>query len=111
MIFQISYIVFILFIWFNTKSFIEYSILFGLEKRFKIDLFISYKDVNPLITYNEYLLLKHNSFFTRLITCKPCFCFWITIIIMLMSNTTIILLPIIYLSAYIIYKILDRYVF
>lgn len=111
MIFQISCIIFILFMWFNTKSFIEYSILLGLEKRFKINLYLSYKDINPLITYNEYLLLKHNSFFTRLITCKPCFCFWITLIVMMISHTTIILLPIIYLLSYIIYKTLDRYVF
>ena len=111
MIFQISYIIFILFVWFNTKSFIEYSTIFGLEKIFKIDLYLLYKDINPHITYSEYLLLKHNNFFIRLITCKPCCCFWITAIVMMISNTNITLLLIIYLSSYIIYKILDKYVF
>lgn len=111
MIFQISYIVFILFIWFNTNSFVEYSTMLGTNKIFKIDLYKEYLLINPLIKYNEYLLIKHNRFLVRLITCKPCLCFWITLLSIIISNSSFLFLPLIYLLSYITYKSLDKYVF
>ena len=56
-IIQIFWINFILFIWFETDGFIEYSKLFRLNKIFKIDEFLEYKeDKNPKMTYHSYII-------------------------------------------------------
>jgi len=43
-IIQIFWINFILFIWFETDGFVEYAKLFRLNKIFKIDEFLDYKE-------------------------------------------------------------------
>ena len=110
LILQVSWINLILFIWFDTNTFVEYAKLFKLKRFFKINLFEEYKLINPKITYHHYIRQKHPSFITKLMTCQPCFCFWIVMIFCAIYNN-IILFPIIYLCSYIIYKILKRYVY
>lgn len=109
MILEIFWIVFILFIWFNTDAFIQYSKLFGFSHIFKINDWESYRTSNPKIGYLEYVSLKHRNFFTKLISCKPCFNFWITLIICILFNS-LILYPIIYMLSYILFKIIEKYV-
>ena len=109
MIIQIFWVVFILFIWFNTDAFIQYSKLLKLDKLTKIDLWESYRLTNPKITYLEYLSIKHRNFFTKLITCKPCLNFWITLIICSFFDS-LYQLPVIYMLSYIIYKLIEKYV-
>lgn len=109
MIIQIFWVVFILFIWFNTDAFIQYGKLLKLDKLTKIDLWESYRLTNPKITYLEYLSIKHRGFFTKLITCKPCLNFWITLIICLLFDS-LIELPVIYMLSYITHKLIEKYV-
>ena len=106
---QIFWVVFLLFIWFNTDAFIQYSKIIGLSRLFKINDWEDYRLESPRITYLEYLTLKNRGFFTKLISCKPCLTFWITITICLIFNS-LVLFPVIYMLSYIIYKIIDRYV-
>jgi hypothetical protein len=107
---QIFWVVFLLFIWFNTDAFIQYSKIMGLSKIFKIIDWEDYRLENgPKITYLEFIFLKNKNFFTKLITCKPCLNFWLTLIICLIFNS-LELFPVIYMLSYIIYKIIDRYV-
>ena len=109
MLIQIFWVVFILFIWFNTDAFIQYAKLLKLDKIAKIDLWESYRLTNPKITYLEYLSIKHRGFFTKLITCKPCLNFWITLIICLLFDS-LIELPVIYMLSYITHKLIEKYV-
>lgn len=108
---QLFWINFILFIWFETDAFVEYSKAIGLSKFFKIDEFENYrKESNPKITYHSYIRQKHSSFITRLVTCSPCFNFWIVLITSLIYGT-LPLYPLVYLTSYVMYKILKKFVY
>ena len=110
-IIQILWINFILFIWFETDGFIQYSKLFRLGKLFKINEFLEYKeDKNPKMNYLSYIRQKHNNFFTKLITCVPCYNFWIVLLVVILFNS-IYLYPLIYLTSCSLYKILKKYVY
>jgi hypothetical protein len=107
MLIQIFYAAFFMYAWFETDAFIEYSKLLRLSRRFKIDDWSLYRDVNPRIGYLEYIRLKHPGFFVRLITCKPCLLFWISGACSAIF-TCIVFLPMVYVSSYIIYNLLCR---
>jgi len=109
MVLEIFWVIFLLFIWFKTDAFIQYSKLFKIGKITKVDLWETYRLSNPKITYLEYISIKHRNFFTKLITCKPCLTFWIVLIISLIFNSTY-LFKIIYMLSYIIYKLIEKYV-
>ena len=110
-ILQLFWINFILFIWFETDGFIEYSKLFRLGKIFKIDKFEEYKkESNPKITYLNYIRQKHNSFLSRLVTCTPCFNFWIVLIVCILFNSLFIY-PVLYITSYSIYRLLKKYIY
>ena len=53
---QIFYVIFLLFIWFNTDAFISYSKLFRLSKLFKINSWEEYRMINPKMEY--FLILE-----------------------------------------------------
>jgi hypothetical protein len=105
MIISIFFIVFILFVWFDTNAFIDYSRLFKLNKIFYIDMWDEYRIINPRMDYLNYLSTKHRNFLIKMITCKPCFTFWLTIIFLFLFNIKIILFPIVYLGSYLIYNL------
>lgn len=109
MIFEIFWTVFIVFMWFNTTALIDYSRLFRLDTIFKIEDWNEYR-LTSNISYLDYLSLKHKSFFTKLISCKPCFTFWIVFIVSIIFNSSIKEFAIIYIISYIIYKLCDKYV-
>jgi len=105
MIISIFCVVFFLFIWFDTNAFIDYSRLFKLNKIFLIDMWEDYRLRNPKMDYLNYLSIKHRNFLIKLITCKPCLTFWLTIIFIFILNLKIILFPIIYMVSYLIYNL------
>lgn len=107
---QIFWINFFMFIWFNTDAFIEWVPGKFLNKILKINDFYILKKDNPKSDYLNYLRIYHNSFIVRLITCKPCLLFWITLIVNFIFGQ-IFLFPMVYLISYILYKILSKYVY
>jgi hypothetical protein len=109
MFIEIFWVVLILFIWFNTDAFIQYSKLFKLDKKFKISDWESYRiDVSGKISYQEYLSLKHKGFLTKLISCKPCLTFWVTFLVCFLFSS-LYYFPVIYIISYLIYKIINKY--
>jgi hypothetical protein len=110
MVLQIFWVIFLMFIWFKTDAFVQYVKLFKLSKITKVDLWESYRLSSPKITYLEYISVKHNNFFTKLLSCKPCFTFWIVLIISIIFNSPISEFAMIYILSYIIYKLCDKYV-
>lgn len=83
----------LLFLWNHTNFFVEYCELLGLDYLFKIGDYINYNENGEesglgfgsssseptSIGYLEYLLLKHDCFFVRLITCPICLAVWLNI--------------------------------
>ena len=109
-ILSISWVILILFIWFKTDAFEKYSSLFRVKKLFKVDKFLEYKKINPVAEYIPYLRINYKNFFVSLVTCTPCLNFWLVLLITLI-NKILFLYPVVYLLSYIIYKLLNKYVF
>lgn len=107
---QIFWINLIMFIWFNTDAFISYSSVIPFKKFFKIKGFLEYSKINPKADYTSWLRINEPGFIYQLITCKPCFGFWITLIVCLIYSNLVIF-PILYLTSYVIYKISNKYVY
>lgn len=107
MLIQIFYIAFLMFVWFETDAFVEYSKLFGLSRFFKIDDWEKYREINPRIGYLGYLRIKHSSFFVKLIGCRHCLCVWLVLITCSFFDT-FFLFPIVYILAYWIYAIFRK---
>lgn len=74
-------IAFVLIIWFKTNAFCEYLEYFHFENQFFINHYYKQraKASSPL-HYTDFLLLKNNCFFIRLITCPICLGVWLNII-------------------------------
>lgn len=106
---QIFYVVFLLYMWFETDGFIEYSKLLGLGKKFKITLWEEYREINPRLDYLSYIRLKHSSFLVRLVSCKQCFCFWMVLFSFLFFGN-ILYFPIVYMMSYLIYILICKLV-
>ena len=106
---QIFWINLILFLWFNTDAFISYCIILRI-KLFKLKDFEQYKKENPIADYLNFLRIKHPGFIVNLVTCKPCFCFWIVLIDIIFFGS-LVNLATTFIISYIIYKILNKYVY
>ncbi len=68
-------------IWFDTEAFIEYAKVFQL-RRFSetIDSFIQGKEDGGETSFINYLIMFHDSFWVKLITCPVCLNTWISIL-------------------------------
>ena len=104
MIISIFYVVFLLFIWFDTTAFVDYSKLFRLNKIFLISSWEEYRTINPRIDYLSFISTRKRNFITKLVSCKPCFTFWLSIIFTLIFYN-ILYFPIVYILSYLIYNI------
>lgn len=97
--FQFIWILFILFVWFETDAFLEYSRLLKLSRLFKIDRFDEQRILNPKAYYLTFLRKNYNNFFIRLITCLSCLTFWLSLLCCIIFQN-LICLPIVYLLSY-----------
>lgn len=85
---------YVLFVWFRTNVFVEYVNLFRLSQFFYV------ADFNKLNTdgYNgSYLeFLKeyyYEQFFVRLVSCPICLGFWLSLIVVVFLNCSVLLIP------------------
>ena len=97
---------FILFIWFHTDAFTQYL---SFVPFFKIKQFKDYKFLNPGVTYPNFILLKYESFITKLLSCPPCLLFWLVLFFSHIYHFSHFAL--VYIFSYVIYRLLKRYVF
>jgi hypothetical protein len=101
----ISWILFFQFIWFNTDAIVWWGRLFRLGGILRIDRWESYRlEVNPRVKYYDFIFQTYPNFLTKLISCKPCFCFWIAVSVILIFGANLVYLPAYYLVSYILYK-------
>lgn len=94
----------ILVLWFNTEVIVEYINLFNLDI-FYVKDYEKAKLNDMSLTYHGYLLLYHNNFFTRLITCPICFNFWMSLIF---SLSCLSMFPQIFIVSLAIYYTLNK---
>jgi hypothetical protein len=72
---------FLLIVWFKTNAFCEYLEYFRFENNFFINSY--YKERKKIVNdlhYTDFLLIKNNCFFIRLITCPICLGVWLNIL-------------------------------
>tara|TARA_R100000808_G_scaffold24932_1_gene59530 strand:- start:14343 stop:14693 length:351 start_codon:yes stop_codon:yes gene_type:complete len=68
----------ILLVWFESNAFVEYCKLLQVGlKFFGIDEYKSWQDKG--LSYPEFLVVKDNTFFNRLISCPICLNFWLNV--------------------------------
>jgi len=75
------FIAFVLIIWLKTEAFVEYARVFGLSKLLEVDKFDDRSMFE--LTYPAFLLVNHNNFLTRLISCPICLGLWLNIFVCL----------------------------
>lgn len=103
--FYSSTISLILFVWFKSNAFVEYCSLFRFKKLFYIKDFDKQREINPDLSYSDYLVIYRDSFFSRLISCPLCSSMWLGILFyfihfqFLLLPTTIVLGLLIYFLA------------
>jgi hypothetical protein len=109
MVFVITWVVLCMFLWFNTDAFQHY---FKWVPFLKIKDYENYTKISSgRIKYPDFLFLQSDNFFTKLISCKPCLCFWLSAFFHFLFSIDLIEFPLVYLGSYIVYKLLDRYLF
>jgi hypothetical protein len=96
----------ILLIWFKTDAVLEYfSFIPG--DPFKLTAYLTAKQSDVTLEYHLYLLLNHNNFFTRLITCPICLNVWLSILFNLYFTKSFIV-PELCLPSLLIYYLLVK---
>ena len=73
------WIVLIDLVWFDSTAFEEYAGLFGVDVYLKVSSFKEAQESDFSLTFHNYLLLNHDCFFVRLITCQLCTTVWLSI--------------------------------
>lgn len=77
----------ILLVWFRSDALAEYLEVLGLDIAFGVREYRkASSEVSYHMRYTDFLLLKYNSFFIRLITCPLCLSMWISVIISAATN-------------------------
>lgn len=99
---------FLLVIWFKTDALIEYWKLIKFPKFLKIQEFLDAKEKDWTLEYQSYLLVKHNNFFTRLISCPICLGVWLSAIITFLFNHQFIGFFYIFIYSQLLYSILNN---
>ena len=103
---QVMWVNFLMFIWFNTDAFIDY---FSWTKMFKMNDYKNYIEQNKKISFPEFLFLQKPNFITKLLSCKPCLHFWFVLLTGFYFNFSSI--AGVYITSYVSYKILQKYVY
>lgn len=92
----------ILYIWFNTDVIVWWSKLFKLDRIFNISGWENYQIfTNSKISYLDYLLISKKTFWYKLVSCKLCLLFWISLIF----SNGIKNIGVVYILSYILYLV------
>jgi hypothetical protein len=72
---------FILFIWFESDIIITLINIFKLDKKLFIEEYKKERlEISEKLHYLDFLHVRKANFFTKLISCPICLCFWLTFI-------------------------------
>lgn len=113
----IFWLSFILVIWLNSDIVHTIAKLTNTKRLLKIDEYQLYKStVDPMSTYPNFLYAEYPGYFTKLISCVICLCFWSSLfsvgILLLVLNYplyyAIMLFPINYICSLFLYLIINK---
>lgn len=113
----ICWISFMLVVWFESDIVTTIATLTNTKWLFRIDEFIKYKsEIDAMSNYPNFLYSNYPSYFTKLISCPICLCFWSTLLTvsLLVFGTgyhqiyTFLLFPINYVCSLFIYLIIRK---
>lgn len=76
---EVLFVVFFVFVWFETDVLVDYGRAFGLSRLMRIDDWEAWRDKHPRTGYLDYLMVRHRGFFTKLINCERCLSFWLSL--------------------------------
>lgn len=83
----ISVISVALLVWFQSNAFVEYCELLHLTKLFYLSDYLQMVKEGATLSYLDFLVEFHNSFFVRLITCPICVSVWAGFFVGLLTGT------------------------
>jgi hypothetical protein len=75
---EVLFVVFFMYVWFETDAFVDYGRALRLTKFLYIDDWDVWREKYPRVTYLQYVSSRHRGFFTKLMSCKSCLCFWLS---------------------------------
>jgi len=113
----ICFISFILTIWFESDIVQTFAKITRTRNLFKLSEFEKYKlEEDVMCNYPNFLYTKYTGYFTKLISCPICLCFWSTLFLLSSlifyigypAYYIIILFPINYIFSLMIYLILKK---
>lgn len=108
--------VFVMLLWHCSTIVETFAKITRTEKLFKIVEFFDYKVLNSATaSYPEFLYATYPNYFTELISCKICFCFWISLLFTICVNIYIVsifigvlFIPINYIFSLLIFLVLEK---
>ena len=100
---EILCVVFFMYVWFETSALVDYSRALGLSRYMKIDVWESRRERNPRLSYLNFLSIENKDFFSKLISCKECLCFWLSLIIC-HFGVGFLWTPAVYLASLLVYN-------
>jgi hypothetical protein len=113
----LSWILMFLIVWFQTDVFVHYFQLFKLFEKQRIEYAIFVKE-NPSLFFPDFLyklsikaenrLLK---FILKLVSCPFCINFWFCVATNVLCSSTLITIPLFYVTSIIIFFILRKFLF
>lgn len=109
MLMSFLFVVFFMYVWFDTDVFVDYSRMLGFSEVFHIKEWDEWRVSKPKTGYLEFLSARKRGFFVKLISCKHCLCFWFSVFFCycFSSENSFALdwLPMIYLGSYLGYNL------
>lgn len=103
-LYLIGFVVVLAYIWFNTKAFEEYSSILNFKLFYMDDYKVTKKKFpNTDLKYQDYLLFKHNNFFTRLVSCPICLIPWLSLVTSILFWQNVKTLGVIILGSWLAY--------
>ena len=104
MLMSILYVVFFMYVWFDTDAFVDYSRLLGMAKTFLIKDWDEWRLEKPRTRYLDFLVSRRPSFLVRLVCCRHCLCFWLSAVAC-HFGIGLLWTPAVYLASYAGYNI------
>ncbi len=101
---EILCVVFFMYVWFETDALVDYSRALGLTRFMKMDMWDEWRNKHPRTGYLEYLLIAHRGFFTKLVSCRTCLSFWLSVVVC-HFGVGVLWAPAVYLSSLLLYNL------
>ena len=101
---EVLFVVFFMFVWFETDFLVDYGRALGLSRLLHIDKWEEWRERRPRDGYLAFLASSRRGFFTKLMNCERCLCFWMSLLAC-HFGVGLLWTPLVYLSSLLGYNI------